>query len=202
MPTLQGSLFVAGEMALAPLDEAVRHWLDRWSWVDVLPSWVRGADALYADLAAALPWNESQRPMYDRMVAVPRLTTEVDLADESVPPIVGEMARELQNRYDEPLDAVFANHYRDGADSVAWHGDRVGRTRTNPTVAVVSLGGERRFLLRPSGGGRSIRHVLRSGDLLVMGGACQHRWEHGVPKTARAEPRISVTFRHREQRPP
>jgi len=79
---------------------------------------------------------------------------------------------------------------------VAWHSDRIGINPDDSLVAIVSLGGPRRFLLRPKGGGRSRAFTLASGDLLVMGGACQRSWEHSVPKTATASPRMSVTFRH------
>jgi alkylated DNA repair dioxygenase AlkB len=92
---------------------------------------------------------------------------------------------------------VGANLYRDGRDSVAWHGDRVARTLPEATIAIVSLGGTRRLLLRPRGGGKSVPFELRSGDLLVMGGSCQRTWQHAIPKVSRAEPRISLTFRHR-----
>ena len=65
-------------------------------------------------------------------------------------------------------------------------------------MAIVTLGGPRRFLLRPRGGGRSHSFAPASGDLLVMGGDCQHNWEHAVPKAAAAPPRMSVTFRSRQ----
>ena len=89
--------------------------------------------------------------------------------------------------------------YRDGRDSVAWHGDTIGRGRSEDTmVAIVSLGSAREFLLRPRGGGTTIRHRLGHGDLIVMGGSCQRTWEHAVPKTTRpVGPRISVQFRPR-----
>ena len=108
------------------------------------------------------------------------------------------MAGALSARYGERLDSIWVNYYRDGQDSVAWHSDRVGRTRRQPLVAIVTLGGPRRFLLRPRGGGRSRSFAPASGDLLVMGGDSQHHWEHTVPKAKAAQPRMSVTFRRRE----
>ena len=78
---------------------------------------------------------------------------------------------------------------------MAWHGDRIGRLHSDTVVAIVSLGSTRRFLLRPDGGGPSIAHDLRSGDLIVLGGTCQRTWEHCVPKRAHAGPRISLMFR-------
>ena len=89
--------------------------------------------------------------------------------------------------------------YRDGRDSVAWHGDTTGSGATQDTVvAIVSLGTPRALALRPRRGGPAIRYDLGHGDLLVMGGSCQRTWEHAIPKTTRATgPRISVQFRPR-----
>ena len=94
------------------------------------------------------------------------------------------------------FDSIGCNYYRTGADSVAWHADRIRFYQEDPIVAIVSVGAPRPFLLRPRGGGRSRSFLLGQGDLLVMGGACQHDWEHTVPKVASAGPRISITYRH------
>ncbi len=173
----------------------VRHRLDDLCWVDVGAGWLRGADTLLIDLATRLAWTNSRRRMYDRMVDEPRLSAGCELGGADTPPAIDAMAAEVDARYDERINSVRVNYYRNGADSVAWHSDRVGLTHRHPIVAIVSLGGPRRLLLRPRGGGRSRPFELASGDLLVMGGACQHRWEHAVPKVAAAPPRMSVTFR-------
>jgi alkylated DNA repair dioxygenase AlkB len=97
-----------------------------------------------------------------------------------------------------PLRSVGMCLYRDGRDSVAWHGDSIGHQASTPStlVAIVSLGARRRFLLRPSSGGGSRRFDLGEGDLLVMGGTCQRTWQHAVTKSNRpVGPRISVQFR-------
>jgi alkylated DNA repair dioxygenase AlkB len=90
-------------------------------------------------------------------------------------------------------------YYRDGRDSVAWHGDRIGRGRNRDTmVAIVSLGADRDLSLRPRGGGPSRKVTLGSGDLIVMGGSCQRTWDHAILKTARpVGPRLSIQFRPR-----
>ena len=97
----------------------------------------------------------------------------------------------------EPFATAGLCLYRDGRDSVAWHGDRIGRSSTEDTiVAIVVLGQPRALLLRPRGGGATLRHDLGHGDLIAMGGSCQRTWEHAVPKSARhAGPRISIQFR-------
>jgi len=103
------------------------------------------------------------------------------------------------HRAGEPFRTAGLCLYRDGRDSVAWHGDTIGRGKTEDTmVAIVSLGSPRALTLRPRGGGPARRYELGHGDLIVMGGSCQRTWEHAVPKTARpVGPRISVQFRPR-----
>jgi alkylated DNA repair dioxygenase AlkB len=163
------------------------------AWLEVVPRWVDGADTLFQSILDAAPWGEHERPMYDRMVVEPRLTTRL-WSDPPLP--VPSMVGALSARYDRPLEAVSANLYRDGRDSVAWHGDRVGRLKADTVVALVSLGSARRFLLRPKeGGGASLRLRPLPGDLVVLGGTAQTTWQHCVPKAARAGPRISLMFR-------
>ena len=106
------------------------------------------------------------------------------------------MARLIGARYGVQLTQVGVNLYRDGSDSVAWHGDRVARELPEAVVALVSLGALRPFRLRPTGGGPSHAFLPGPGDLLVMGGSCQRTWQHSVPKVRAAGPRISVQFRH------
>jgi alkylated DNA repair dioxygenase AlkB len=139
--------------------------------------------------------------MYDRMVDVPRLHRFYE-AGETVPePLVAEARERLSEWYagvpGAPFETVGFALYRDGNDSVAWHGDRIGRGASEDTlVAVVSLGTPRRLLMRPRGGGRSLTFELGSGDLLVMGGSCQRTWEHSIPKTRRPlGGRMSVQLR-------
>ncbi len=88
------------------------------------------------------------------------------------------------------------NLYRDGADSVAWHRDRIPAEIVDPVVALVSLGEPRTFRLRPQGGGTSRAFKLGRGDLLVTGGQTQRRFEHSVPKVKASGPRMSIVFRH------
>jgi alkylated DNA repair dioxygenase AlkB len=173
-------------------DGARRRFLGSGAWLDLVPGWVLGADELFERLLATGNWGTRERPMYDRVVTEPRLTTGT-WADP--PPPCAELATALSGRYGLDLSAVSANLYRDGHDSVAWHGDTAGRHRSETVVAVVSLGEPRRFLLRPKGGGPSIRLLPGHGDLVVMGGTAQRTWDHSVPKCASAGSRISLMFR-------
>ncbi|MHA6784577.1 alpha-ketoglutarate-dependent dioxygenase AlkB [Pseudonocardia saturnea] len=174
------------------------------AWVDHAPGWCSGADALFADLLAATPWGPQRVVrMYDRVLPEPRLTHRWECV--AAPDPLRAMASRLGERYGVVFTQVGVNLYRDGADSVAWHGDRVARERHSAVVALVSLGAVRPFRLRPApggpaGGGRSIGFRPGPGDLLVMGGSCQRTWQHAVPKCVVAGPRISVQFRHAYQR--
>jgi alkylated DNA repair dioxygenase AlkB len=202
----QGSLMdLADDARVGPLGSAVqRTALTQGAWVDLRRGWVSGADALFERLQRAVPWRAERRPMYERVVDVPRLVCFYD-EDESLPDAALGTARGALDEYyaaelGEPFRTAGLCLYRDGSDSVAWHGDRIGRGSTQDTmVAIISLGEPRALRLRPRGGGApSLRFDVGHGDLLVMGGSCQRTWEHCVPKTARpVGPRISVQFRPR-----
>jgi alkylated DNA repair dioxygenase AlkB len=180
-----------------------RIWLDGDSWVDHSPGWLSGSDELFADLIAQAPWGQRRRWMYDRHVDEPRLTSwhKVDEARFAPPTVVEDARAALSEYYEVTFDSVGLNLYRQGSDSVAWHRDRIPASVADPVVALVSLGEPRRFLLRPARGGRSRRFKLGQGDLLVTGGQAQRRFEHSVPKAARAGPRMSIAFRHGMVRP-
>ena len=173
-----------------------RHDLGAGAWVDHLPGWVHGADALFAELLASTPWSHREVRMYERVLPEPRLTHRWELSRGSPPEPFARLAEVLSERYDVEFTQVGANLYRDGADSVAWHGDRVARELPSAVVALLSFGAIRPFRLRPTGGGPSVSFLPGPGDLLVMGGSCQRTWQHSVPKVRRAAPRISVQFRH------
>ncbi|MGI8523643.1 MAG: alpha-ketoglutarate-dependent dioxygenase AlkB [Nocardioides sp.] len=183
-----------------PLTGTQRRVLTRGAWVDVRRDWVAGADEVLAALVADVPWRAEQRAMYDRVVDVPRLVHTYGVGQSLPHPVLVEARDALSEHYLPELGEGFVTagccYYRDGRDSVAWHGDTIGRGSTHDTmVAIVSFGDLRRLALRPRGGGESIAVELGHGDLVVMGGSCQRTWEHAVPKVAQAGPRISVQFR-------
>jgi alkylated DNA repair dioxygenase AlkB len=204
-PGFQGSLLdLADQVTLAPLGAAMRRTaLAGGAWVDVRPGWVGGADALFERLVRRVPWRAERRPMYDRVVDVPRLLRFYGEGERLPDPALDDVRAALDEQYRAELGEPFRTAgmclYRDGRDSVAWHGDTVGRGSLEDTmVAIVSLGQPRALLLRPRGGGGALRYEVGHGDLLVMGGSCQRTWEHAVPKTARpVGPRISIQYRPR-----
>jgi alkylated DNA repair dioxygenase AlkB len=175
-----------------------RIWLDHESWVDHNAGWMSGSERAFDELLGEVVWAQRRRWMYDRQVDEPRLTSWVNL-DEQNPLTyrwLDDARVSLSARYGVSFDSVGINLYRDGADSVAWHRDRIPPEIVDPVVALVSLGEPRTFLLRPHGGGRSRAFRLGHGDLLVTGGQTQRRFEHSVPKVKASGPRISLAFRH------
>ncbi|MEV6259922.1 alpha-ketoglutarate-dependent dioxygenase AlkB [Streptomyces sp. NPDC051784] len=201
-PHLQGSLFdQADRPTLGPLAGLRRTVLGDGAWIDLLPGWLGGADELFADLASRVPWYAERRQMYDRTVDVPRLLSFYREGEELPSPVLDDARSALSSHYADELGEPFTTaglcYYRDGRDSVAWHGDLTGRgSREDTMVAILSLGAPRDLLLRPCQGGDTVRRPLGHGDLIVMGGSCQRTWQHAVPKTARARgPRISVQYR-------
>ena len=200
-----------GRVGIAVQDSLFEHierrQLGDGAFIEVRAGWLTGdpsvEEGLLDALLATVPWRTERRQMYDRVVDVPRLLCFYGEGEPLPDPALAQARDALSRHYGpalgEPLCTAGLCLYRDGRDSVAWHGDTTGRGSTQDTmVAIVSLGAPRSLLIRPRGGGRALRHDLGHGDLLVMGGSCQRTWEHAVPKTARAAgPRISVQFRPR-----
>ena len=183
------------------------------AWVDVQRGWLTSSGALFTTLAGQVPWRAERRHMYERIVDVPRLLCFYG-EDAALPdPALNACRDALNDHYQQELGESFRTAglclYRDGRDSVAWHGDTIGRGSSEDTmVAILSLGTARPLLLRPrvrgetgDGVSETLRYNVGHGDLLVMGGSCQRTWEHAVPKTAHSiGPRISVQFRPRDVR--
>jgi alkylated DNA repair dioxygenase AlkB len=196
----QGSLFAFDDPTVDPLLLGVeRVHLDDESWIDFLPGWMLGADLVFGELVARLPWRQREVTMYERVLPEPRLTAWwIDAAGAPEPlPVLAEARAALSRHYTRPFDTIGFNLYRDGRDSVAWHGDRERSLHDDSVVAIVSVGAPRAVLGRPRGGGPSQGWHVGRGDLLVMGGRCQHDWEHCVPKvTGPTGPRLSIMFRH------
>jgi alkylated DNA repair dioxygenase AlkB len=204
VPVQESLLDLSDEPAPGPVrPERVR--LARGAWVDVQRGWLTGSGALFTRLEEGVPWRAERRQMYDRTVDVPRLLCfygeDTELPDPVLQACRVALNRHYQPELGEPFRTAGFCLYRDGKDSVAWHGDRIGRGSTEDTmVAILSVGAARPLLLRPRAGGEgsTLRYNLGHGDLLVMGGSCQRTWEHAIPKSAYATgPRISVQFRPR-----
>lgn len=205
MAMLQASLLDLGDTArLSSLATGrERTALSAGAWIEVRRNWITGSHEMFETLIEQVPWRAERREMYDSIVDVPRLTATYQTGADAPHPMIEQARVALSQHYLPELGEEFVSaglcYYRDGRDSVAWHGDRIGRGRNRDTmVAIVSLGADRDLSLRPRGGGPSRKVTLGSGDLIVMGGSCQRTWDHAILKTARpVGPRLSIQFRPR-----
>lgn len=159
------------------------------------------ANAWFAALHDGVRWKQADRPMYDRVVAIPRLLASFSLADAPPGLPLPSMLSVVERHVRAPFNAVGMNLYRDGADSVAMHGDKLGTIVAPHPIALLSLGAPRRMLVKAKApGARAVAIDLASGSLLVMSHAAQSTHEHGIPKTkAAVGPRLSVVFRVRSR---
>src|ERR1700730_1647080 len=142
-------------------------------------------------------WRSERRPMYDRVVAVPRLVASFSLDDALLPEPIAPMRGPVEEFCGVVFTSAGLNFYRDGNDSVAPHGDHVERGPVGAPVALVSLGDIRRMTIRSKTKPRRILDLdLEPGSLLVMSYTSHLNYEHGIPKTReRVGQRISVAFR-------
>lgn len=194
-PVLQPSLFGAEKPGFDPSLPLPTTGLSQGAWFAYCPLWLSGDQEVFETLRDTTRWNSERRPMYDRVVDVPRLTASFPRNGPGHP-ILGAIAGWLEARYGEPFSKVSANWYRDGRDSVAPHGDQIVRNRESSVMAILSLGARRQFNLSEVDGPGRHRLEMGEGDLLVMGGTIQRTWRHAVPKSNRmVGPRICVMFR-------
>lgn len=181
-----------------------RTWLDRHSWVDVARGVLGNSDEVARALVDGLSWSEGRNFRYDHWVDVPRLGSGYPL-HRPPHPVLGEVHRALQHRYEVRFGSPAVAWYRNERDGIAFHRDRDMKWLDDTRIALLVVGERRPFLLRSRADrhahDRPLRHEVLDlapghGDLLVMGGACQARWEHSVPKlTHRVGPRLSVQWR-------
>jgi alkylated DNA repair dioxygenase AlkB len=190
----QDSLFVGHSERLS-FDGCRRDQLSTTSWIDLVPGWLPEHEELFGWLLANADWHQRSRVLWDQELLEPRLTAHFSGA---LPSALEELRWAVSDRYAVEFDSCLVNLYRDGNDAVAWHGDSVRKTMVDPLVVTVSLGSARRFVVRRRGGGPVLKEYAPGhGDLMVMGGAMQHAFEHAVPRQASASgARMSVTMRH------
>jgi alkylated DNA repair dioxygenase AlkB len=192
---MQCALFGSGAPHFdASLRAARRVMLSEGAWFEHHPNWLEGHASVFEQLSQETVWRSYRRMMYEREVAVPRLVARAP-SEGPMAELLRHLSGSLARRYGRELPNISLAHYRDGNDSVAFHGDKLGRLVSDAIVATVSVGEPRRFLLKPKAGGPSLSFELGWGDLFVMGGTCQRTWLHAVPKRTHADPRISIMFR-------
>ena len=193
----QTSLFETDLFGVGPqqlIEDAEGGVSYRPDFIDAATAW-QWFHALRDDVA----WQAQRRPMFDRVVDVPRLVSAYRLDDPGLPGSLARAAELLRADTDEPFNAVGLNYYRDGRDSVAPHNDKLHSLVPGHPIALLSLGAPRRMTIRAKPPQRHVQHIdLRPGSLLLMSHSSQLHYDHGIPKTRESVgPRISLAFRVR-----
>lgn len=191
----------------APVDRRV---LDDTSWVDVVEGFVMDPAGEFAAVREHTAWEQNEILRYDKYVPEKRLGAGL-AADRS--PLLRQTSMHLRSRYGVEFTGVGALLYRDGDDFQGLHSDREMRWLDDTLIAIVVLGVRRPFVFRrrqPLSTNPVRGHAGRldgdlvllpgEGDLLVMGGAAQRDWLHGVPAADTDEARISLTWRWTSRR--
>lgn len=180
------------------------------AWLELDVAWLHPAlaEALHATLRDELAWEQREVVIFGKPVLQPRLIawagarpytySRRTLPPRAFTPTVASLLARVNQRTGVAFDHVLVNRYRDGRDSMGMHADDEPELGPDPVVATLSLGQVRRFVLaprQPSDGARRLLE-LPTGSLLVMGGACQRRFRHGLPRASGVlAERISLTFR-------
>ena len=159
----------------------------------------RTAGRWFDDLLAGVTWRSERRRMYDRDVDVPRRVAGFRLGEGDVPPPIAEAARRARETMGAPFNSAGINLYRDGADSVAPHNDRLYEIVAGFPIALISLGATRLMTIRSKAAPRrSFDLDLEPGSLLEMSYETQLHYDHAIPKTrAAVGPRITLALRVR-----
>ena len=168
------------------------------------------SDRFFSELLNNINWQQDEIKIFGKEVNLPRLTawygdpgksyTYSGITMNPDPWSLNLLA--IKERIEETVrvnfNSVLANLYRNGQDYVSWHSDDEKELGKNPTIASVSFGATRRFLLRHRSNKdlETVDLSLGHGSLLIMKGSTQHYWKHQVPKTAKVKTeRINLTFR-------
>ena len=196
----QQCLFAFEEPSIdATFATMTRTWLDDESWVDHAPLWLHGADRIFGELIAVLPWKQREVTMYDRRLPEPRLTAWCNTSSPTLErcAVLGDARAALTQHYAQAvrLDRFQPLPRRARLGGMALRPRAVSGSRIRPSPSSAPANLARSTYVR-RGGGPSRSWQLGHGDLFVMGGSCQHDWQHCVPKVALAGPRLSIMFRH------
>lgn len=176
------------------------------SCVELRPGWVADPEVVFARIQQETTWEQHDITLFGRTVPTPRLTAWTGDAayrysgvrNEPQPwtPTLAALRDRLVAELGSPFNSCLANLYRDGTDSMGEHSDDEPELGPRPTIASVSLGARRRFVLRHRSTGARWSYDLGAGDLLVMRAESQSDYRHAVPKTRRpVGPRMNLTFR-------
>jgi alkylated DNA repair dioxygenase AlkB len=170
---------------------------------------VQEASAIMRSLQGSLEWRQEQITLYGKTFDVPRLQAWYgdeqagyqysNLTMRPLPwnPILLELKQKCENASNSHFNSVLANFYRHGQDGMGRHADNEPELGQQPVIASVSFGAVRNLDFYHNQNRNKVRVPLADGSLLLMGGATQKCWQHGIAKSKKIlGPRINLTFRY------
>ena len=153
------------------------------------------ADRLFSSAINEIPWKTSTIKMYGKEVPIPRLQCwvgdpgcEYAYSGKSLQrydffePLI-EIRSLIQNQLGIYFNSVLANLYRDGNDSMGFHAHDEPELGNNPVIASVSLGADRPLIFQNKDKTETKIFDQPHGSLMIMRGATQSTWKHGIRKT-------------------
>lgn len=167
-------------------------------------------DQMLSKLIEQTIWRQEDVRIYGKVYQQPRLVSlygdsgmKYDYSGISLHPLpwtdlLREIKRRIEDCTEETFNAVFLNLYRDHNDSMGFHSDDERELGKNPVIASLTFGATRTFLLKHKFKKELplVKVPLESGTVLLMKGATQHNWKHGINKqTTPCGPRVNLTFR-------
>lgn len=172
--------------------------------------------AILSDLKSSIPWRQDRIRVYGKMHDLPRLQqwfgdpgtvyvwSGLEMVPQPWPPALMQIKAKIELATSSTYNSLLANFYRDGNDTVGWHSDDEPSFGSRPTIASLSLGASRDFVLRHKHDEKmeQIKIRLTNGSLLVMAGETQANWQHALPRRLNIkEPRINLTLRSSAKTP-
>lgn len=168
------------------------------------------ADAYLQTFIDGIEWEQHQLAIFGRQLPAPRLSawyghpeayytySGLRLKPQPWTDSLSMLKAQVEVFAGTTFNSVLLNQYRNGQDSMGWHSDDEPELGIEPTIASLSLGGERAFHLRHKRRKdlETVKFLLEHGSLLIMRGATQTHWKHQLPKTQKAlRCRLNLSFR-------
>lgn len=167
-------------------------------------------DAIFTKLKHEVRWLEKDVYSWGKKFKQPRLIaymadkldlyytySRLQLTPVAFTPTVQSVKEEAEKLAGTKFNCCLLNYYRNGQDCMGLHSDDEPLFGDRPTIASVSFGCPRDFMLvRNTDTLDKLKFSLGNGDVLVMKGTTQDHWKHYVPRRAQVfEGRINLTFR-------
>ncbi len=142
--------------------------------------------------------NTSKLPRLTAMYGAAYTYSGIENEAKEFTPLLTSIKTKTENLIGEVYDACLVNYYRNGKDYISFHSD--DEKNIGASIASVSFGATRRFILKSKADGTKIEFALTSGTVIEMNGGCQKNWLHSVPKQLKVNKhRINFTFRQMKE---